>query len=227
MAGTKNRRATYDDLLALPEHVVGELIDGELIVSPRPALPHALASSAIGGELHGPFNRPPGGGTGGWWILDEPELHFGADVLVPDLAGWRRERMPTLPNLPALELPPDWVCEVISPSTARLDRTRTMRPYARVEVGRVDRAEDALVFHGQRDRRLAVGQLGRHRLGGQRQRQARDRLAADQAAGLVLLRFEQETTLRAAAQHAPSAPLARRCGHWRLGSLIWFSSGAG
>jgi Uma2 family endonuclease len=129
------RRATYDDLLKLPEHLVGEIIDGELIVSPRPASPHAVASSAVGADLFGSFHRPPGGsGPGGWWILDEPELHFGSDVLVPDLAGWRRERMPKVPNVPAFELPPDWVCEVVSPSTERVDRTRKLGIYARVGV---------------------------------------------------------------------------------------------
>jgi Uma2 family endonuclease len=129
------RRATYDDLLKLPDNLVGEIIDGDLFASPRPASPHARASSIIGSDLVGPFDRPPGsGGPGGWWILDEPELHFGADVLVPDLAGWRRERMPTLPNVPAFELPPDWVCEVVSPSTERIDRARKMVVYARVKV---------------------------------------------------------------------------------------------
>src|SRR5438309_11917686 len=120
------RRATYDDLLKLPEHLVGEIIDGELIVSPRPASPHAIASSAMGADLFGPFHRSSGGGSGpgGWWILDEPELHFREDVLVPDLAGWRRERMPKVPNVPAFELPPDWVGEIVSPSTERVDRPR-------------------------------------------------------------------------------------------------------
>jgi Uma2 family endonuclease len=126
-------RATYDDLLKLPEHVVGELIDGELFVSPRPALPHAHVASVLGVDLGGPFDRGRGG-PGGWWILFEPELHFGADVLVPDLAGWRRERLPRVPRGAALELAPDWVCEVVSPSTARLDRTRKMNVYARVKV---------------------------------------------------------------------------------------------
>lgn len=133
---TSKRYATYDDLLKLPDHVVGEIIAGELIVSPRPASPHARASSILGAELVGSFDGPSAGGPGpgGWWIVDEPELHFGADVLVPDLAGWRRERMPRMPNVPAFELPPDWVCEVVSPSTERIDRTRKMGVYARVGV---------------------------------------------------------------------------------------------
>lgn len=127
------RRATYEDLRALPDHLVGELIGGELFVSPRPAVPHALAASAIGADVLGPFQRGRGG-PGGWWILDEPELHLDGDVLVPDLAGWRRERMPTLPNVPALDLVPDWVCEVVSPSTARLDRGQKTALYARLGV---------------------------------------------------------------------------------------------
>ena len=131
----KVKPATYDDLLRLPEHLVGELIDGELFATPRPAARHALASSALGVDL-GPFSRAPGGGggPGGWWILDEPELHFAKDVVVPNLAGWRRERMPQVPDQPAIELAPDWVCEVISPSTARIDRTRKMRLFKRVQV---------------------------------------------------------------------------------------------
>jgi Uma2 family endonuclease len=134
--GQTKRRATYEELCALPEHLVGEILDGELIASPRPTLPHASASSVIGAELVGPFHRRPGGphGPGGWWILDEPELHFGSDVLVPDLAGWRQERMPKVPQAPFVELPPDWVCEVISPSTERIDRGRKLRIYARVKV---------------------------------------------------------------------------------------------
>jgi len=130
------RRATYQDVIDAPEHKVAEIIDGELFVSPRPASPHARATAALHGDLD-VFDRDPespGRPGGGWWILVEPELHFGEDVLVPDLAGWRRERMPRIPNTPAFTLAPDWVCEVISPSTARLDRTRKMGAYAREGV---------------------------------------------------------------------------------------------
>src|SRR5206468_5389286 len=130
------RRATYADLLEVPEHLVAEIIDGELFTSPRPASPHPLAASAIGSALFDRFNGPPGGADapGGWWILDEPELHLGDDVLVPDLAGWRRERMPVLPDVVGFTLAPDWVCEVISPSTAHIDRGRKLRVYAREQV---------------------------------------------------------------------------------------------
>src|SRR5687767_13393644 len=95
----KIRRATYADIEALPEHQVGEIIDGELFVQARPAAPHANATTILGGELHGPF-RIGRGGPGGWVLLFEPELHFGEDVLVPDIAGWRRERMPEVPGTP-------------------------------------------------------------------------------------------------------------------------------
>jgi Uma2 family endonuclease len=131
------RRASYDDLRNLPEHMVGEILDGELVVTPRPAVPHANASSVLGGEIMGPYHRSAGGpgGPGGWWILDEPELHCHADVVVPDLAGWRRERMASPPKTAAIELTPDWVCEVVSPSTVQHDRGHKMRIYAREGVG--------------------------------------------------------------------------------------------
>lgn len=124
---------TYDDIVALPEHLVGEFVDGELHVSPRPAPKHASASSAIGGELWAPFQRGRGG-PGGWWILDEPEPHLADDVLVPDIAGWRRSRMPRLPEAAFFTLAPDWVCEVLSPSTERFDRSRKLAVYAREGV---------------------------------------------------------------------------------------------
>jgi Uma2 family endonuclease len=131
--GGTGKPATYEDLRALPENVVGEIIDGELIVSPRPAPAHALSTSILGIELGGPFHRGRGG-PGGWWILDEPELHLGPDVIVPDLAGWRRERMSELPKEAWFSLAPDWVCEVLSPSTAIVDRTHKLRIYGRSRV---------------------------------------------------------------------------------------------
>lgn len=134
------RRATWADLCAVPDESIAEIIDGELIVSPRPAFPHARTGSVIGVVLGGPFDVGGGGGAdapGGWWFLDEPQLHLGGDDLVPDLAGWRRERVPVLPNVARCEIVPDWVCEILSPSAARTDRMKKMPVYARVGVGHV------------------------------------------------------------------------------------------
>jgi Uma2 family endonuclease len=129
-------RATYEDLLKVPNEKVAEIVDGELYVSPRPAAPHALTASVLGVDLGGPFHHGRGG-PGGWWIVDEPELHVGEDIVVPDLAGWRRERMPEFPKTAFFTLAPDWLCEVLSPSTERLDRARKLRVYAREGVGHV------------------------------------------------------------------------------------------
>lgn len=133
MTAHSKKAATYEDLRALPSQLVGEIVNGELVASPRPAFDHALTASALGGELVGPFQRGRGG-PGGWWIVDEPELHLGRDVLVPDLAGWRRSRMPQPPRTPFVTLAPDWVCEVLSPSTAAFDRVRKKHVYAREGV---------------------------------------------------------------------------------------------
>lgn len=131
------RPKRYDDVLAVPATKVAEILDGEIVVSPRPASPHAFANAVIGADLVGAFQRPPGDtrGPGGWWLLDEPELHLQDDVVVPDQAGWRRERMPSMPTVAAFTLAPDWVCEVISPGTEQIDRSRKMRIYAREGVG--------------------------------------------------------------------------------------------
>jgi Uma2 family endonuclease len=137
VAVTARKPATYDDLIALPDRFVGELVAGTLYASPRPAPRHAAATTALGEELGPPFKRGKGG-PGGWWILDEPELHFGADVLVPDLGGWRRDRMPEMPvDLAYFVLAPDWVAEVQSPSTAALDRGPKLAVYARERVSHV------------------------------------------------------------------------------------------
>jgi Uma2 family endonuclease len=158
------RRATYEDLLQVPDIFIAEILDGELLTSPRPAFPHARATSVIRAALD-PFDRHPGGpgSPGGWWILFEPELHLGADVLVPDLAGWRRERMPVLQDVPYSELPPDWVCEVVSPSTVRIDRIRKMTVYAREQVRHlwlVDPLARTLEVYRLEDRRWFV--VGTH-----------------------------------------------------------------
>ncbi len=128
--------ATYADIEALSDRFIGEILDGDLYVSPRPRLGHARAAVWLDRRLGPPFDDGIGG-PGGWWILIEPELHFGDDYVVPDLAGWRRERLPAVPDLPHLELAPDWVCEILSPSTERIDRGLKLKVYARERVGHI------------------------------------------------------------------------------------------
>jgi len=122
--------ATYADLLQLPEHLTGEILNGELHTMPRPAIRHARASSVLSGKVAPTFDFD-NTGSDGWLILFEPELHLGdkPHILVPDLAGWRRERLPSLPDTAWLELSPDWACEVLSPSTASKDRILKMPIY--------------------------------------------------------------------------------------------------
>jgi len=131
-------RATYEDILRAPEHMIAELIGGELVLSPRPAGRHARASSMMGGDLSGAFGRRKGGsGPGGWLIIDEPELHLEGilpDVYVPDLAGWRRERMDEVPERHEFRVCPDWVCEVFSPSSASRDLLVKGTAYLRAGV---------------------------------------------------------------------------------------------
>jgi hypothetical protein len=115
------RPATYQDVLDAPPNMIAEIIRGALHLQPRPATPHAFAGSALGVKIAGPFQFD-GDGPGGWWIVDEPELHLGEDILVPDLAGWRREGMPRFPRVPYFTQAPDWVCEILSPSTRNRDR---------------------------------------------------------------------------------------------------------
>ena len=121
----------YEQLEVLPEGLRGEIFNGQVRAQPRPAWPHALASSRLGSDIEAPYGRGRGG-PGGWWIIDEPEIHFVADyeVLVPDIAGWRRERMPTPPEGHKIPVVPDWICEVFSPSTKSTDREEKMPVYA-------------------------------------------------------------------------------------------------
>ena len=121
--------ATYEDLLKVPDHLVAELIDGKLYSSPRPAPRCLNVTTSLGADLNAWFQRGRGG-PGGWWILDEPELDLVGQILVPDTAGWRRERLPFLPDAPAIDIAPDWVCEVQSPSTARFDRVKKLPVYS-------------------------------------------------------------------------------------------------
>jgi Uma2 family endonuclease len=125
----------YEQILDLPETLTGEILDGQIHTQPRPSGPHAIAGSSLGDELVGPFQKGRGG-PGGWWIIDEPEVHFVRDteVAVPDLAGWRRERMPKVPEGHRFEVVPDWICEILSPSTASKDCEVKMPLYARYGV---------------------------------------------------------------------------------------------
>lgn len=127
------RPATHDDLVAVPDHLVAEIVGDELWTSPRPAPRQAAAYSALGALLLSAF-RFGQGGPGGWVILDEPELHLGRHVVVPDIAGWRQARMPSLPETPYFSVAPDWICEVLSPSTVALDRARKLQVYAEAGV---------------------------------------------------------------------------------------------
>lgn len=132
--GDKKRRATYQDVLDAPEHLVAEIIGGELRLSPRPGGPHTRAASSLGATLIPPFDHGSGGGPGGWIILDEPELHLGDEIVVPDVAGWRRKRMPEVPGGAHFDLAPDWVCEVLSKGSEATDRVEKMPIYAAAGV---------------------------------------------------------------------------------------------
>ncbi|HZI04130.1 MAG TPA: Uma2 family endonuclease [Archangium sp.] len=131
--------ATYEDIEALPVGWVGELLGDELVASPRPAMPHARVGVTLSARLSMAFDQEKPGVRGGWWILYEPELHFGREVLVPDLAGWRRERMPepSFAEAAFSTVAPDWLCEVLSPSTVHIDRHRKLPIYHREGVSHV------------------------------------------------------------------------------------------
>lgn len=150
--------ATYADLEAVPPHLVAEIIFGTLETHPRPSPKHATAQGAVAAELGGPFQRGRGG-PGGWIFMIEPELHLGPHVVVPDIAGWRRERLPHLPATAFVETPPDWVCELLSPSTENLDRGPKRRIYATYGVGHmwfVDATGCRLESYGLHDGCYAV-----------------------------------------------------------------------
>jgi len=137
MAEPGRRRATYEDVLKAPEHLIAELMDGELFTSPRPRQRHGRAHSRLSAKLMTWFEFGEGGGPGGWIFMNEPELHLGSDVLVPDVAGWRSERFDESPESVGIEVAPDWICEVLSPSTMRTDRLRKLPIYARAAVGHI------------------------------------------------------------------------------------------
>jgi Uma2 family endonuclease len=136
MGAPAKREATYADLFDIPDHMIGEIINGELHSMPRPSPKHAMVVSSLGGEIVNPFSKGRGG-PGGWIILFEPELLMGKNILVPDLAGWKKERLPNLPETNWIGVSPDWVCEVLSPSTVQIDKTKKMPIYANHNVRHV------------------------------------------------------------------------------------------
>ena len=135
-APEKEEPATYQDVLDAPPNMVAEVVGGALYTHPRPAMPHARATSRLGVRLGGPFDSGRGSrsGPGGWWLIDEPELHLGEDIVVSDMAGWRRENMPEYPLAAYCSQAPDWACEVLSPSTRALDEGPKQTIYAREGV---------------------------------------------------------------------------------------------
>ena len=134
LARKLGRPATYADLQALPEGVKGEIIDGELFVQPRPRAAHARAEITIASDVHGPYDRGRGG-PGGWWILPEPGIELPrSPEFSPDVAGWRRERLPALPRETSIQVVPDWICEILSPTTRAYDHVKKRPFYAQIGV---------------------------------------------------------------------------------------------
>ncbi len=125
----------YEDLVNLPASLTGEILNGQLYAHPRPSGKHVLAASNLGIEIGGPYHRGKDG-PGGWWILQEPEVHFVLDeeVAVPDVAGWRKTTMPAIPDGHKFIIVPDWICEILSPSTESIDRDIKKPLYARFGV---------------------------------------------------------------------------------------------
>lgn len=121
--------ATYADLVAVPPHLVAEILFGKLVTHPRPHRRHGGAAGALGAISTNAFQFGVGG-PGGWIFVPEPELHLGPHVAVPDIAGWRRERMTESADKPYFEIAPDWICEIISPSTEKYDKGDKRRIYA-------------------------------------------------------------------------------------------------
>lgn len=163
----QRKRPTYADIEALAPGLRGEIIAGELVVMPRPALPHVRVASMLGGLLNERqgFGRTP---TGAWWILHEPELRLGIDpdfdTVDPDLAGWRIERLPELPETASMSLAPDWVCEILSPSTMMRDRYEKLPFYARAGVSHawiIDPMAETLEVYANVDGRWTV--VAQHR----------------------------------------------------------------
>lgn len=134
MRAPKHKTATHADLQAVPPHLVAEILFGRLVTHPRPTPRHGAASNALSATVSGPFQFGTSG-PGGWVFIDEPELHLAPHVAVPDLAGWRRERLPpSAVDKAFVEVVPDWMCEIVSPSTEKCDKGDKRRIYATCEV---------------------------------------------------------------------------------------------
>lgn len=131
--GLLSRGATYQNLCEVPDHLIAEILGGDLWASPRPAPRHSHVAMMLTAQLVPPFQHGDGG-PGGWRLLYEPELHLKGDVLVPDLAGWRAPRAHGLMDLAHVVEPPDWVCEILSASTENIDRALKPGIYAREGV---------------------------------------------------------------------------------------------
>ena len=130
-----DRYSLYDRLMSLPDNLTGEILNGQLHTQPRPTGPHARAEGRLFSKVGRGYDEGEGG-PGGWWIIIEPEVHFVRDteVVVPDIAGWRRERMPDIPTGHRFEAVPDWICEILSPSSASKDREIKMPIYVHFGV---------------------------------------------------------------------------------------------
>ena len=136
MAKPASKLATYNDLRDLPEETRAEILAGHVVASPAPLPRHSKAQGAVRRFLGGPFDDDDGrGGPGGWWIFVEVDVALDQhDIVRPDLAGWRRERLLRPGATRPIEVVPDWVCEVVSPSTAARDRVTKRNLYARSGV---------------------------------------------------------------------------------------------
>lgn len=170
MAGTADRtreprsfEQLWDDLDEVPEGFVGEIVAGEVVLTPRPAAPHIGATSDLGGLLTAWFRFGMGGGPGGWVILHEPRIRFEDEIRVPDLAGWRAARF-VAPTSGPYTVVPDWICEALSPGTARTDRTDKMPLYARNRVGHLWLLDPVLqtleVYRLEGERWVSIGTFG-------------------------------------------------------------------
>lgn len=161
MPETARKPAVYDDLYKIPENMTGQIIGGELTVTPRPSRKHIYATSALDKKVGPPYQFGEGGGPGGWVILIEPEVGFGNDIFVPDIAGWKKERYPKEEPHNWIAVVPDWVCEVLSPGTVRVDKVRKMPIYARHGVPHlwlIDPLEKTLdIFRLEAGRWVVVG----------------------------------------------------------------------